>query len=163
MYPLEAVTISKGRITQVRFTSTWPAGIARRAGETANDLSSFMGDKGDDLLNMTHPGGLGISQDITVGQMNPDLVQGWGHALDPYQKAMLGDGQLPGFGVVPGTANSDFTQMRNIFAVMDSDSTAAKAWNATAYDHILDYQHHPDYNHLANAGALLGVVDSAAV
>ncbi|MCT7661229.1 TPR repeat region-containing protein, partial [Mycobacterium deserti] len=143
--------------------------VARRAGETANALSSYLGDKGDELLNLKHPGGpglpggFGVEEDITVGQMNPDLVQGWGHALDPYQKAMLGDGELPGFEVVPGTANSDFTEMRNIFAVMDSDKTAATAWNETAYDHILDYQRHPDYNNLANAGALLGVIDSAAV
>jgi hypothetical protein len=96
--------------------------------------------------------------------MNPDLVQGWGHALDPYQKAMFGDGELPGFDPVDGAASgSDYDPLRNIFAVMDSDPTAAKAWNETAYEHILDYQRNPDYNNLANAGAMLGVIDSAAV
>ncbi|BBW99461.1 hypothetical protein MMOR_03980 [Mycolicibacterium moriokaense] len=143
-------------------TSTDPD-VALRAGETANALSTYLGDSGDDLLNLQHPGGWGLDEDTTVGQMNPDLVQSWGDALDPYQKAMLGDGQMPGFEPVPGTADSDFTQMRNIFAVMDSDPTAAKAWNEAAYEHILDYQRNPDYNNLANAGAMLGVVDSAAV
>ena len=56
-----------------------------------------------------------------------------------------------------------FAEMRNIFAVMDSDPATATAWNETAYEHILDYQRNPDYNNLANAGAMLGVVDSAAV
>jgi hypothetical protein len=76
---------------------------------------------------------------------------------------MFGDGQMPGFDPVEGAAASDFDPMRNIFAVMDSDPDAAKAWNQTAYDHILDYQRDPDYNNLANAGAMLGVIDSAAV
>ena len=76
---------------------------------------------------------------------------------------MLGDGELPGFDAIPGTATSDFTDMRNIFAFMDSDRTAAEAWNQTAYDNILDYQNNPEYKNLANAGALLGVIDSAAV
>ena len=137
--------------------------VAKRAGETANALSDYLGDKGNDLLNLKHPNGWGIYEDTTLGQMNSDLVQGWGNALDPYQKAMLGDGQMPGFDPVDGTANSDFRELRNIFAVMDSDPDAAKAWNETAYEHILDYQRNPDYNNLANAGAMLGVVDSAAV
>lgn len=136
--------------------------VALRAGETANALSSYLGDHGDDLLKLEHPGGLGISENITLGQMNPDLVQGWGHALDPYQKAMFGDGELPGFNAIP-PGNPPFGEMRNIFAVLDSDPTAAKAWNETAYEHILDYQRNPDYNNLANAGAVLGVVDAAAV
>ena len=137
--------------------------VALRAGETANALSDYLGDNGNDLLNLKHPGSFGNFEDITVGQMNPDLVQGWGDALDPYQKAMLGDGQLPGFDPVAGTANSDFRELKNIFAVMDSNPDAAKAWNETAYEHILDYQRNPDYNNLANAGAMLGVIDSAAV
>lgn len=137
--------------------------VAKRAGETANALSDYLGERGNDLLNLKHPNGWGIYEDITVGQMNPDLVQGWGNALDPYQKAMFGDGQMAGFDPVDGAANSDFGEMRNIFAVMDSNPDAAKAWNQTAYDHILDYQRNPDYNNLANAGAMLGVVDSAAV
>jgi hypothetical protein len=76
---------------------------------------------------------------------------------------MFGDGQMAGFDPVDGAANSDFREMRNIFAVMDSNGDAAKAWNQTAYDHILDYQRNPDYNNLANAGAMLGVIDSGAV
>jgi hypothetical protein len=137
--------------------------VAVRAGETANALSDYLSANGNDLLKLEHPNGWGLYEDITIGQMNPDLVQGWGNALDPYQKAMLGDGTLPGFDPVEGAPNSKFDPLRNIFAVMDSDPTAAKAWNETAFRHVLDYQSNPDYNKLANAGALLGVIDSAAV
>lgn len=134
-----------------------------RAGETANSLSQFLSNHGDELLKINHTTGPFSQSDTTVGQMNPDLVQGWADALDPYQKAMLGDGSMPGFHPVEGVANSNYDEMRNIFAAIDSDPDAAKAFNAKAFEHILDYQKTHDYNDLANAGALLGVVDSAAV
>ncbi len=137
--------------------------VAQRAGETANALTKYLSDQGDDLLKLQHPGSWGTFDDITVGEMNPDLVQGWGHALEPYQKAMIGDGEMPGFDAIPGTERSNFDAMRNVFAFMDSDKTAAAAWNEEAYRHILDYQNDPTYKNLANAGAFLGVIDSAAV
>jgi uncharacterized protein YukE len=136
--------------------------VALRAGETANALSTYLGQNGDNLLHLTHPTSIVTDGPITVGQMNPDLIQGWGDALEPYQNSMLGDGNLPGFHTVPGVEDSNFSQMKNIFAAIDSDHIAATDFNKAAFETILDYQKHPNNQNLGNAGGLLGVIDAAA-
>ena len=142
---------------------------ATRAGETAHDVAAFIGDNKDQLLNQS------LFGDATVGANNPDLVQGWAEALEPYQGAMVGDpGDTKGFGVLGNPSEGDYASARNVFAVIDSDPTAAKSFNQHAYEAILHYQqdttdwikngHGPDSRISAAgyAGALNGLVNSGA-
>lgn len=64
---------------------------ARIAGETAHAYSTYIGHHQQDLLNL--PG------NHTLGQVNPNLVQGMAHGLGPYVDNIAGTtGGLPGFG-----------------------------------------------------------------
>ncbi len=142
---------------------------ATRAGETAKAVAAFVGDKKDELMNVS------LFGDNTVGERNPKLIQGWAEALAPYQEAMVGDdSQVKGFGVLGDPSKGDYELARNVFAVMDSDPTAAQNFNKHAYESILQYQQEtsdwikngsgPD-SPLAPAGfagALTGLVNSGA-
>ncbi|WP_319449191.1 MULTISPECIES: EspA/EspE family type VII secretion system effector [unclassified Mycobacterium] len=142
---------------------------ATRAGETANAVATFVGEKKDDLMNVA------LFGDTTVGERNPHLIQGWAEALAPYQEAMVGDDStVKGFGVLGDPANGNYDLARNVFAVMDSDPTAAQNFNKHAYQSILQYQQDTSdwINHGTGqdsplapaglAGALTGLVNSGA-
>jgi hypothetical protein len=142
------------------------AGIAS---ETAEAYGKYLGLHGPDLLDL--PG------HHTVGEINPKLVQAFSQGLAPYQGAMVGDPtNHHGFDPLDGLG-SDMPNTRNLFAVMDSDLTAAKQFNGEAYLRAAGYEsnfahaaatdpvvdgtdsHHDD---LRKAGRLLGLVDAGA-
>ena len=142
---------------------------ATRAGETAHAVANFVGDNKDELMNVALLAG------STVGDRNPHLIQGWAEALAPYQEAMIGDASaVKGFGVLGDPASGNYDLARNVFAVMDSDPTAAQNFNKHAYQSILQYQQDTSdwikhgtgqgsqMSPAGLAGALTGLVNSGA-
>jgi hypothetical protein len=79
---------------------SWTEGAAQGpeaqiAAETAHAYSSYIGTHNGELLHL--PG------NHTLGQVNPDLVQGMAHGLTPYINNIAGtSGGLPGFGALDG-------------------------------------------------------------
>jgi hypothetical protein len=138
----------------------------RLAGETAHSVASFVGENHDQLKNID--GLFGNS----IGDRNPNLVQGWAEALAPYQEAMIGDGAEPGFGLLKDQQLGDYQQARNVFAIMYSDPTAAENFSKHAYASIIEYQQETsdaaasnkpaDGTAMGNAGRMLGVMNEAA-
>ncbi|MGV0790446.1 TPR repeat region-containing protein [Mycolicibacterium sp. XJ1819] len=143
--------------------------LDRMAGETAYAVADYLGDNGDDLLDMKS----GLN-DSGLGARNPDLVRGYAEALAPYQEAMIGDHRdpTPGFGLLDGQERGDFSHARNVFAVIDTDAEAAENFNRHAYESILEYQQETadaaasgapaDGTAMGHAGRMLGVLNSAA-
>ena len=139
----------------------------RMAGETAFAIADFLGDGHDRLTNL-------YLWPPTVGQLNPELVQGYAEALAPYQEAMVGDHRerVPGFGPLDGQADGNYEHARKIFAIINSDPTAASFFNEQAYQSILEYQQVTrdavlspgPADGVANslAGRMLGVINGGA-
>lgn len=130
-----------------------------RAGQTMHAFDAYAGDKYQDLLNMN--GGR-----ESLGEVNPNLVQALEEANRPYLDDMAGaniDG-TQGFDKLDTGANAN--NMRGLFAVIDSDPTAAKSFNdhatATWRDIVAGYSQNlahtgiPDGDLLTAAGRLSG-------
>lgn len=133
-----------------------------RAGQTMHAFDAYAGEHYQDLLNMN--GGR-----ESLGEINPNLVQSLGEANRSYIDDMAGaniDG-TQGFDKLDSGANAN--NMRGLFAVIDSDPTAEKAFNehatATWRDIVADYSQDlaktdvPDGDLLAAAGKLGGAQD----
>jgi EspA/EspE family len=148
-----------------------------RAGETAQAVANYLGDNGKSLLDIqTHPGGLNQGH-TTIGEQNPDLVRGYANALEPFQRAMVGDYEgTHGFHALENTS-SDMSKTRNLFAAIDSDPTAAKTFNAQAYQNVLGFEKdfanptadgsvndpaNPHRGDIRMAGTLAGLIDGGA-
>jgi hypothetical protein len=139
------------------------------AAETARTYAEYLGGPGGDLLDL--PG------HHSIGEINPKLVQAFGHGLAPYQEAMIGDPAGDnGFTPLDGLGG-DMPNTRNLFAVIDSDPEAAKHFNGQAYLQAAEYQQSfataaasdpmidgtdPRQDDLRKAGRLLGLVDAGA-
>jgi hypothetical protein len=137
---------------------------ARIAGETAHAYSSYIGGHQQDLLNL--PG------NHTLGQVNPNLVQGMAHGLGPYVDNIAGTtGGLPGFG---GSLDSEgdtrsgaLPIAKGVFSVIDSDQAAGQYFNGQAYAHAVAHEAafgnettHSGYDpQLYDAATLKGLVD----
>lgn len=142
------------------------AGIAA---ETAQSYGEYLGRYGGDLLDL--PG------HHSIGDINPKLVQAFGHGLAPYQEAMVGD-PAGNNGFIPlDGLGGDMPNTRNLFAVIDSDPEAAKYFNGQAYLRAAEYQQSfasaaasdavidgtdPRQDDLRKAGRLLGLIDAGA-
>ncbi|MDT5283850.1 MAG: hypothetical protein QOJ20_5045 [Mycobacterium sp.] len=148
-----------------------------RAGETGQALANYLGDNGKSLLDIqTHPGGLNPGH-TTIGEQNPDLVRGYASALEPFQRAMVGDYDgTHGFHALENTS-SDMSRTRDLFAAIDSDPTAAKMFNAQAYQNVLGFEKdfasatadgsvndpaNPHRGDIRMAGTLAGLIDGGA-
>jgi hypothetical protein len=148
-----------------------------RAGETAQAVANYLGDNGKSLLDIqTHPGGLNPGH-TTIGEQNPDLVRGYASALEPFQRAMVGDYDgTHGFHALENTS-SDMSRTRDLFAAIDSDPTAAKTFNAQAYQNVLGFEKdfasatadgsindpaNPHRGDIRMAGTLAGLIDGGA-
>ncbi|MFN8068189.1 MAG: hypothetical protein U0R77_05215 [Mycolicibacterium insubricum] len=141
---------------------------ATRAGETMHAVDQILGVSGKDFLNI--PGMDGKS----LGQLNPEFVRGLAEANKPFIDDMVG-AQLDnsrGFSPLGDPMNAARPEMRNLFAVIDSDADAANILNTQAYADQLELQGRfthsviagdmPDTGALGAAGALKGVVESGA-
>jgi len=137
--------------------------LNRLAGESAHRIADYLGDNRDQLMR-----GIG-----TPGTWNPDLIRGYAEALAPYQESIIGDRREapPGFDLLDGQRQGDYSQARNIFEILNGDPEAAKYFNSRAYEKILEYQQStseliaegrpPIGSDLGHAGRMLGVLNEA--
>lgn len=147
-----------------------------RAGETAQALANYLGNPDNNLLNLENPGLGGGTE--TLGNRNHLLVQSYAESLNPHQGEMVGEDKLPGFSALEDPSGSDLPLTRQLFAVIDSAETAAKNFNAHAYDQITEFQKDSarvavegpsiDANEegskgMARAGTLAGLVEGGAM
>lgn len=146
---------------------------ATNAGEAAHSLATYLDGAHDKLLH--HDSGLTAN---SVGNYDPALVSADAKALAPFQRAMMGDlSGTHGFGDFGHPSKGDYSAARNVFAVIDSDPSAAKYFNAAAEQNIMNYQNgfadaagkdpqmtgsNPHYDDLRHAANLLGVVNGGA-
>lgn len=146
--------------------------VATRAGAAAHALATNLNDhheqylKPDPLLGATP----------NAANRNPELISADAIALTPYQDALVGDRTgIKGFGLIGATGDGDLGAARNVFAVIDSDPGAAKAFNAAAEQRILAHQQaytdtagtgppsaDTPAGDLKRAGFLLGAVNGGA-
>jgi len=148
-----------------------------RAGETAQAIADYLGDPKNGLLHLPeHPAGLSPGS-ISVGEQNPSLVQAYAEALIPFQGDMVGENHSFGFHPIEDPSGSDMPKTRELFAVLDSDPTAANNFNAHAYDKVVEFQkqfaqlagENPNFDiadqrsqGMARAGLLAGLIDGGA-
>ncbi|MHC9295604.1 EspA/EspE family type VII secretion system effector [Mycobacterium sp. LTG2003] len=106
---------------------------AELAADTANIYGRYIGEHGNELLDL--PG------EKSLGDVNPQLVQAYGAGLQPYQEEMVGENYDPNKGFQPiDNLEGNMDNTKRLFAVIDSDPTAAEAFNKSAYRHALDFQ-----------------------
>lgn len=142
---------------------------ATLAAETASAYGGWVGKLEDELMNM--PG------NQTLGQVNPEAVQGLAHGLAPYipDIADLSEGTHGGFDLPDGDGASDDGTLpiaKGIFSVLSTDAEASDYFNGAAAREIaqsqLDYANDfkegidPTANNrrLADSMTLQGLVDS---
>lgn len=111
---------------------------AERAGESANSISTFLATNKDALMRLS-TGWFGL-QHRSVGQLNPALVAGYASALTPFQGALVGDlSGVHGFRGLADLPGGEMASARHIFAVIGTDTEAAKAFRDSANDRIRGY------------------------
>jgi hypothetical protein len=113
------------------------ADVATRAGAAAHALAMNLDANHDQYLKP--PPFLGATPN--AANLNPELISADAIALEPYQDALVGDlTGTKGFDVIGDPGNGDLNAARNVFAVIDSDPGAAKAFNAAAEHKLLAHQ-----------------------
>jgi len=128
--------------------------VAKRAGEAAHAIASFIAANKDGLMRLSS-GWFGL-QHKSLGELNPDLVRGYATALTPFQGALVGDVKsVPGFAIIGDGV--DVSSARNVFAVIDTDTQAGTEFRDAAYQRVKDYLH--SYAEAASAGTRDGLVD----
>lgn len=108
----------------------------------------------------------------TLGQVNPNLVQGMAHGLGPYVDNIAGTtGGLPGFGDSldneGDTRSGALPVAKGVFSVLNSDQAAGQYFNGQAYAHAVAHEAafgneptHSGYDtQLYDAATLKGLVD----
>lgn len=112
--------------------------VATRAGAAAHALAVNLDANHDRYL---HPPGSPFGAEPNAANLNPQLISADAIALAPYQDALVGDlTGVKGFEKIGMTGEGDLHAARNVFAVIDSDPGAAKAFNAAAEQKILAHQ-----------------------
>jgi EspA-like secreted protein len=146
--------------------------VATRAGAAAHALAENLNANHEPYLN---PSPL-VGATPNVANLNPELIAADAIALEPYQDALVGDlTGTKGFEVIGNPGDGDLDAARNVFAVIDSDPGAAKAFNAAAEQKILTHQQafadaaaagppsaDTSAGDLKRAGFLLGAVNGGA-
>jgi hypothetical protein len=152
-----------------------------QTGQAAHVLADYLGTNQNPLLHLENPeiapGGLSREADLTLGQVNPELVRGYAEALAPYQRAMIDDGAgMPGFQMLDN-GDVEAPTTRGLFAVLDSDPDAAKTFNGAAYQNMIDYENSygaalaahphqgiegPAYNDMVQAAQMHGLINGGA-
>ncbi len=152
-----------------------------RAGETAESIAKYLGNPDNKLLHLQEST-LNNHDFTTAGLRNPALIQSYAEALIPFQGELVGEDKMPGFSAIENITESDLPKTRELFAVLDSDETAAKNFNGHAFDKMVGFQkefsqlvgHNPELNSpgdisdqrsqgMARAGLLAGLIDGGAV
>lgn len=143
---------------------------ARRVGETMHAVNAWIseGNNAQDLLNISG------AENQSLGQVNPALTQALAEANKPFIDDMLGNplDNSQGFGTLDDLSNPEMPNMRDVFAVIDTNADAAQTLNSQAYLNGLQYQANfqqsvidggtVNTGDLQSAGTLRGVIDSGA-
>jgi len=134
---------------------------SERAGQTMHAFDAYAAGHYQEMLNM--------SGADSLGQVNPELVRALGAANVPYIDDMAGSNinGTRGFEDLDNGVNAN--NMRNLFAVIDSDDLAGKSFNSHAAstwkDLVADYSQDlaktgvPDGDLLKSVGKLQGAMD----
>lgn len=147
--------------------------VATQAGAAAHALAVNLDANHEKYL---HPPGSPFGAEPNAANLDPELISADAIALAPYQDALVGDTSgVKGFEKIGATGDGDLHAARNVFAVIDSDPGAAKAFNAAAEHKMLAHQQaftdaatrgptiadtpHGDLRHAAN---LLGALNGGA-
>lgn len=113
---------------------------ATRAGQAAHAIAAYLADQQNTLVNGLSTGWF-QSGHQSLGQRNPDLVRGYAFVLSPFQGGMVGD--LTGTsGFEPlSRGPGDYSPVRNVFAVIDTDTQAGNKFTSAAYEKVDAYLH----------------------
>ena len=144
------------------------AATSERAGQTMHAFDAYAGQHYQELLNVADPV-TGRSGTDSVGQINPELVRALGNANVPYIDDMAGSNLDGTKGFSPFDSGPNANNMRGLFAVIDSDDTAGKSFNAHAAnvwkEYVADYSQGladggiPQGELLKSVGKLQGAMD----
>ncbi len=111
--------------------STGPEG--QIAAETANVYAEFLGSESDKLL--------AIDGNRQIGDINPELVKAFSAGLMPYQAEMVEENPLVDTAFEPlDDLGGQMDKTKGLFAVVDSQSDAAREFNRAAYEKALEMQ-----------------------
>jgi hypothetical protein len=134
------------------------------AAETADKYAEYIGDKRPELMNIDGQ---------TLGQRNPELVQGYAHGLAPYVDAMAGGTGSGGpFEIDDETSRHKglMPHAKGVFAVLNTDSVAAGVINQAAYTEAMKHEtafalnpgDPQSQSHMTAAATMRGLVDVGA-
>lgn len=123
-----------------------------RAGETAESIAKYIGNPANGLLHLQEST-LNHNDFTTAGERNPALIQSYAEALIPYQGELVGEDKMPGFSPIENITTSDLANTRELFAVLDSDQTAANNFNGHAFDKMAGFQE--QFSELAGKNPML--------
>ncbi|MFE9785824.1 hypothetical protein ACFYO7_10630 [Nocardia salmonicida] len=141
--------------------------VNERAGQSANVLANYLADNESQLLNLNG------DRTESLGQRNPELLQGMAEGISPYVPRLAGVPEeallTKGFEWTDNDPN--FDKAKAIFTVMDTDKDVAVDFNARALasagelqtswlSSALDSEHGGDNRLAAGHGTILGLVDA---
>ncbi|RAV15078.1 hypothetical protein DQP55_06830 [Mycolicibacterium sp. GF69] len=139
------------------------------AAETAEAYANYIGAHDSELLALNNH---------TIGDINPNLVQGMAEGLTPYIPNIAGmsEGQLAGFDTPDSGANTENGLMptaKGVFSVISSDDKASVLFNGAAQHHAIlaqeqfaeDFKNRapglsPQSGYLTDSATLQGLVDA---
>lgn len=132
------------------------------AAETADKYAEYLGEKRPQLMNIDGQ---------TLGQLNPELVQGYARGLTPYVDEMSGASNP--FFEIDDEASRRAGLMPNakgVFAVLNTDAGAADTINTVAYQEAMKHEtafamspgDPQSHSHMTAAATMRGLVDVGA-
>jgi len=123
---------------------------AQISAETAHAYSHYVATHEQDLLKLSGTDTPFLSGHHSLGEVNPQMVQGMATGLTPYMNNIAGlTGGLPGFGDVGQHAPNDHLDInsdidsgtlpnaKGLFSVLNSDPKAAQIFDGAAYQQAL--------------------------
>lgn len=149
------------------------APTAARAGEAAHALAMYLSDNEGALLGISS--GFLNRDSITVGALNPALVDAYANALIPFQGLMVCDQRDPrGFEMLDAHCEASVLAARPVFAVLSSDPAGftefADAAQSRANEYLVRFAandptgvNNPTPAALAYIGRLLGLTTAGAL
>ena len=98
------------------------AAVASRAGQAAHAIAVYLAGSGRTLIDGE-----------SIGRRSPDLLRAYAAALAPFQGALFGVGASDAFPSLVSTPG-DYSTVRTVFAVIDTDTQAGNDFTARAYE-----------------------------
>lgn len=136
---------------------------AQIAAETADKYAEYLGEKRPQLMDINGQ---------TLGQLNPELVQGYARGLVPFVDDMAGSSASPFFEIDDETERRTglMPDAKGVFAVLNTDAGAAGLINQAAYSEAMKHEtafaNNPGdplaHQHLTTAATMRGLVDVGA-